>query len=187
MGESRKERQSRLRTHGRGVREAGSQADLFGAEGQLIERGGGGDEGRGPGRPAGAQNKTKRKLAQLMAARGYRDPAEQLALLAGLDRPDLHPLAHAALIAEALGEDVTRVASEMRQAAAAVMPYYHGKVTPDVAVTAAQMVVQLAPQGASSAERVAAPPPLPIVPTDAQRAEFEEKQGVSKSPEGGDE
>jgi len=71
-----------------------------------------------------------------MAARGYRDPAEQLAMIAGLDRPDLHPIGYAAPIAASLGEPVTAVAALMRQAAAELMPYWHARITPDALVPA---------------------------------------------------
>ena len=68
--------------------EDGSQLGMWGEDGEARPA-----ASRGPGRPAGSANKLKTKLREYMAGQGYRDPAVQLALLAGLDRPDLHPLA----------------------------------------------------------------------------------------------
>lgn len=166
------------------IAEQGEQLGLFGPEGAAIEPA---ERRAGPGRPAGSGNRLKSKLGQLMALRGYRDPAEQLAMLAGLDRPDLHPLALAAALAEELGEDVAAVMREMRQAAGELLPYWHAKVTPDVAVhqTAVQVVMPgaVVPQpGPEQARDVTpkpgriAPPPMPF--------EIQQKQEVSESPEG---
>lgn len=176
----------------RGARIAaeGEQLGLFGPEGAAIEPA---ERRAGPGRPAGSGNKLKSKLGQLMAARGYRDPAEQLAMLAGLDRPDLHPMALAALLAEQTGEDVAAVMREIRQAASELMPYWHAKVTPDVAVhqTAVQVVMpgaavpQQAAQGPDQARDVTpqpgriAPPPMPF--------QIQQNQWVSDTgPDGSD-
>jgi hypothetical protein len=110
----------------------GVQLGMFGPEGEVVAPAG----RAGPGRPPGAQNKLKARVRDYLAGKGYRDPAEQLALLAGLDRRDKHPLHVAAEIAAALGEDVMAVAREMRQAAEGLMPYWHPKLTPDVSVSA---------------------------------------------------
>lgn len=69
---------------------------------------------RKPGRPAGARNKVKTALRELLAARGYRDPASQLAHMAGLNStedPRLIALGLAEAILDAVspaGEDIAR-------------------------------------------------------------------------------
>ncbi|MDW3181760.1 hypothetical protein [Roseobacter sp.] len=153
----------------------GEQLDMWGDEGAVVPV-----ASRGPGRPAGATNKLKGKLRDYMAGQGYRDPAVQLAMMAGLDRPDLHPIAYAAQIAQALGEDTADVLKVMRQAASDVLPYYHAKLTPDVSVQAAQMNIMMAPQGAAgkASGREMRPPPMP-------GEEVEGNQEVSNSEEGG--
>ena len=167
MAKARTDPQVLNAERGERIATTGEQLGLFGPEGAPVPPA----ERRGAGRPAGAGNKLKSKLRDLMAARGYRDPAEQLAMLAGLDRPDLHPLAHAALLAAETGEDVAAVMREMRQAAGELMPYWHAKITPDVAVqgpvqvfVAGGQVVQPGPEQARDvtpqARRVA-PPPMP--------------------------
>lgn len=60
----------------------GDQLALFDEPSAVQDDDDAGD--RGPGRPPGARNKLKTGLAQLMAAQGYRDPASQLARMAGL-------------------------------------------------------------------------------------------------------
>lgn len=137
-------------------------------------------EARKPGRPAGSGNKLKAKLRDLMAARGYRDPAEQLAMLAGLDRPDLHPLGYAALIAAELGEPVTAVASLMRQAAAELMPYHHAKITPDAVVNAPAVNILMAGQGVAVgiAASVQGDPDA-FAPLDVRLGHIEQNQQVS--------
>ena len=112
----------------------GQQLGLFGADGEPVAVAAPEEVRRGPGRPVGASNKLKTKLREYLAHRGYRDPAEQLAMMAGLDQP-MHPMAYAAHIAQALGEDTMAVLREMRQAAGELMPYWHAKITPDVSVT----------------------------------------------------
>lgn len=87
-------------------------------------------------------------MREYFTARGYRDPAEQLAMIAGLDRPDLHPMAYAAQVAQELGEDVTAVLREMRQAAGELLPYWHAKLTPDVQVQAPVQILMAGPGGA---------------------------------------
>jgi len=142
----------------------GEQMGLFGPEGEAIPPV---ERRAGPGRPAGSGNKLKAKLREMMALRGYRDPAEQLAMLAGLDRPDLHPLAYAAQIAEQTGEDLAAVLREMRQAAGELMPYWHAKITPDVAVQAAVQVVMpgaVAPAAGPATARDVTPQPGRIAP-----------------------
>ncbi len=136
----------------------GEQLNMWGEDGATVPA-----AARGPGRPAGAPNKLKTKLRDYMAGQGYRDPAVQLAMMAGLDRPDLHPMAYAAQIAQELGEDMLDVVKVMRQAAADVLPYYHAKLTPDVSIQNAQMNITMAPPGAAAAPsaRVVGPPPMP--------------------------
>jgi hypothetical protein len=123
--------------------EGGEQLSMFGEGGATVPAA----ERSGPGRPPGAQNKLKVKLGQYLAQKGYRDPAEQLAMLAGLDRPDVHPLAYAAEIARLLGEDVMAVARERRQAADALMPYWHPKLTPDTVIKADRVGILMAGPG----------------------------------------
>lgn len=113
------------------IEQGSGQLGMFGAEGEVLP-----PSTRGPGRPPGAQNKLKSRLRDYLSAKGYRDPAEHLALLAGLDRRDKHPLHVAAEIAAALGEDTMAVVREMRQATEALLPYWHAKLTPDVQVNA---------------------------------------------------
>ncbi len=155
--------------------DGGEQLDMFGSGGSVVPAG----DRRGPGRPAGASNKLTSKVREFMAHQGYRDPAEQLAMMAGLDRPDLHPMAYAGQIAELLGEDMADVLKVMRQAAADVMPYWHAKLTPDVRVDAPVMNVLMAAPGASAEQvrRVVGPPPMP-------EAKGTQDQGVSQSDDG---
>lgn len=139
MGD-RPSREELAQLGGQRLLDEGHQLEMFGPEGEAVPV----DQRRGPGRPAGSGNKLKAKLKDYMVARGYRDPAEQLAMLAGLDRPDLHPMGYAAQIASALGEPVTAVAGLMRQAAAELLPYWHPKVSPDVAVQAPAVNILMA-------------------------------------------
>ncbi|GAB1361809.1 hypothetical protein MASR1M32_10450 [Rhodobacter sp.] len=137
----------------------------------------------GPGRPAGSGNRIKAKLRDYMAAQGYRDPAAQLAMLAGLDRPDLHPLGYAAQIAATLGEPVTEVAKLMRQAAADLMPYWHAKLTPDVSVQAPAVNIGLVIGDAAGGLRAApdgtvAPHLDPYAPLDVRLGIFEQDQSL---------
>lgn len=155
----------------------GGQLDMFGDDkGAAVPV----ERRAGPGRPAGSGNKLKGKLKDYMAAQGYRDPAAQLAMLAGLDRPDLHPLGYAAQIAAALGEPVTAVAGLMRQAAAELMPYWHAKITPDVAVQAPAVNILMASDGASVAiAGVPAQGGDDFAPLDVRIAQMLENQRVS--------
>lgn len=159
--------------------EAGAQSDMFGDEGQVIPAA----TRSGPGRPAGSPNKLKARISEYMAARGFRDPVDQLAMLAGLDRPDVHPLAYAAQIAEHLGADTFEVAKIMRQAAADVLPYYHAKVTPDVQVNLPVMQVSMAPPmvGQTDTTRRVGPPPMPKLQSDGAKDETQQNQQVSQS------
>lgn len=162
------------------LRQGGAQLALFGQDGAAVAP----EARKGPGRPAGAKNKLTQKLAQLMATRGYRDPAEQLAMLAGLDRPDLHPLALAGELAELVEADPLAVLAQMRQAAADLMPYWHGKVTPDQAQQPPTQIVAV-PVPTWAADRPAelrditpgarriAPPPLPH--------EIQQNQGLAEA------
>lgn len=162
--------------------DAGAQLSMFEQDGGAIRPD---DERRGPGRPKGAANKLKTKIKEYMLGMGYRDPMQQLAMLSGIDRPDLHPMAYAAMIAQELGCSVMEVQREMRQATAELMPYWHAKVTPDVNAGAGAQVniIQAAPgaqvaavqSGASSTSqgRRMGPPPMP--------GESEENQEVAGS------
>lgn len=155
----------------------GQQADMFGEDGAVVPV----ERRAGPGRPAGAGNKVKTKLREYMAGQGYRDPAVQLAMLAGLDRPDLHPLGYAAQIAEVLGVPVTDVAREMRQASDALMPYWHAKITPDVAVTAPAVNILMAGPGGAVALSVpgAADPFAPLDVRMAGAGQIQSNQQVA--------
>lgn len=141
------------------AQDVGAQAGLFGEDGEAMP-----PAVRAPGRPKGSPNKVNSKLRELMAHRGYRDPVEMLAKVAGLDRPDLHPVAYAAQVAEVLGEDTLDVLRVQAKAASDLLPYYHQKITPD------QTKVQIAAQinmdrgaGGKTIEGLAAyaPPPMP--------------------------
>lgn len=156
----------------------GGQLDMFGDRaGAAVPV----ETRRGPGRPAGASNKLRAKIRELMAARGYRDPAEQLAMLAGLDRPDLHPLGYAAQIAATLGEPVMAVAREMRQAAAELMPYWHAKITPDFAVQAPAVNILMAGDAAAVAVTGAHPADggAGFAPLDVRMGQIVQNQQVS--------
>lgn len=78
---------------------------------------------RGPGRPAGSVNRTTLQLQRLLLQRGYRDPAEYLAAIYTMDPVDLM---------RALGGpdhvDPTKVLAIQKQAAEALMPYFHQKM-----------------------------------------------------------
>lgn len=69
------------------AREVGDQLSLFGPPAPMPAPGEGeaGEGGKRIGRPPGARNKVKAQLRELMAAQGWRDPAQQLAYLAGLN------------------------------------------------------------------------------------------------------
>lgn len=125
----------------------GAQLGFFGEDGQPIAAE---DPRRGPGRPVGAPNRAKTKIKDYLAARGFRDPAEQLAMLAGLDQRDVHPIYHAAKLAEAIGVPVDVIMREMRQAADALMPYWHAKLTPDVQVNLPPVPILMQVQGGLS-------------------------------------
>lgn len=153
------------------AREVASQMDLFAsAPVQPAEE----PERRGPGRPKGARNRVKVGLAEMMAHRGYRAPAEVLAHLAGLHvRADplevaiaraqtLLVAAGAEPVGPALVETALRLLREQRQALDALAPYVHPKVSPDGAPAAPMQVQILAAAGASvMAGARLGPPPLP--------------------------
>lgn len=182
-------KEARAKAAGR-VLDAGEQLGLFAGDGQAVPV----ERRAGPGRPPGATNKIKAKLRDLMAVRGYRDPAEQLAMIAGLDRPDVHPMALAAAIAAELGEDMVAVVREMRLAAGELMPYWHPKLTPDVAVTAPAVNILMAGADGSVAVQVggAAAGADPFAPLDVRLdggagriGETVEHQQVSGAPDDG--
>lgn len=184
-----KDRRKIAADRGARLEEQGEQLGLFGEEGAPIAP----EARRGPGRPAGAPNKVRAKLREYLASQGYTDPAVQLARMAGLDRPDQHPLALAAAIAQQTGDDVLSVAREMRMAAAELLPYWHQKVSPDVTsntVVNVAMMPAAPAQGAQNGPdrardvtpqpRGIAPPPMP--------GQTVENQALSNAPrEGSDE
>jgi hypothetical protein len=145
------------------IEQGSGQLGMFGPEGEVLP-----PSSRGPGRPPGAQNKLKSRLKDYLAAKGYRDPAEHLALLAGLDRRDKHPLHVAAEIAAALGEDVMAVAREMRQATEALMPYWHAKLTPDVQVNAPSVSILMQGMDGSVGISLGAGGDDPFAPLDVR-------------------
>jgi hypothetical protein len=157
---------------GERLADKGQQLGLFGADGAPVPV----EERRGAGRPPGAPNKLKAKLREYLAHKGYRDPAEQLAMLAGLDQ-QMHPLAYAAHIAQVLGEDVMAVAREMRQAAGELMPYWHAKITPDVSVQAP--AVNILMQGASGAVGMAIEGTDPFAPLNVRLGQMQQNQQVA--------
>lgn len=118
--------QGRSVAHTPAPADAGAQADLLGFEQELSLF-----EGdtirppkRRPGRPPGSVNRTTLQLQRLLMAKGYRDPAEFLASLYTMDTREL---------AELLGEtgekgDPAKVLAIQKQAAEALMPYFHQKM-----------------------------------------------------------
>lgn len=76
-----------------------------------------------PGRPRGSRNRVKTDLAKLLAAHGYRDPASQLAHMAGLNSVE-DPRLQAIAFAEALlqlaedgdGDDLDRAERMVEEA-----------------------------------------------------------------------
>jgi hypothetical protein len=177
---TRDEIEARNRKAGAALLDQGEQLGLFGEGGAPI-----GQDKRGPGRPVGAQNKLKSKLREYMAARGYRDPAEQLAMIAGLDQP-LHPMAYAAQVAESIGEPVLAVAQQVRQAAEALLPYWHPKITPDAPQVGSQVNILM--QGMDGrAALVVDGVADPFAPLDVRAAKVLQNQQVADDePEGSD-
>lgn len=128
------------------------------------------------GRPVGAKNKAKAGLAELLDAHGMRDPGLRLAAMAGLDQPGdvyLVAIARMQVIEAAVGtlkadkraDLVLRIVAEMRLAADALLPYRHGRITPEVGEQAVQTIIQIAaPGSAPGAVTVTGrmgPPPMP--------------------------
>lgn len=130
-----------------------------------------------PGPRKRGPNKAKAGLAELLDAHGMRDPGLRLAVMAGLDTP-VDPLmlaigraeviqasAGGKLGVKAFGDLVVRLMAEARHAAEALLPYRHGKITPDVADNRVQTIIQIAGPGSApgvvaGAGRVG-PPPMP--------------------------
>lgn len=173
--------------HGQRLMVEGAQLGMFEADGSVIPA----EKRSGPGRPPGATNKLKSRLRDYLAAQGYRDPAEHLALLAGLDRRDKHPLHVAAEIAAIIGEDTMSVAREMRQAAEALLPYWHAKLTPDVSITTPAANILMVGTGGMVAMSVPGTDD-PFAPLDVRLAmldQGEQNQGLSDvidaDPDGG--
>lgn len=73
---------------------------------------------RRAGRPPGSVNRSTMQLKKLLAARGYRDPAEFLAAILSMDLKDLTAL---------LGGDPAEAIKAQVKAAAELMPYFHQK------------------------------------------------------------
>ncbi|MEO1606744.1 MAG: hypothetical protein AAFU34_15610 [Pseudomonadota bacterium] len=135
---------------------------------------------RGRGRPPGSRNRINAKLRELLTVKGYADPAERLAQIAGLDRPDLHPVAYATMIAESIGESTGDVLKVQRQALADLLPYFHKKLAPDVAIQQSNaMFVTMGGAGApgsSDADAQKRPP--------EGRRKTQENQDVSENSNG---
>ncbi|MES2667446.1 MAG: hypothetical protein V4712_15210 [Pseudomonadota bacterium] len=164
------------------LEQGSGQLGMFGPEGEVIDPA----KRAGPGRPVGAGNKLKSRLKDYLTAKGYRDPAEHLALLAGLDRRDKHPLHVAAEIAAVLGEDVMAVAREMRQATEALLPYWHAKLTPDVSVTTPAVNILMQGAGGMVGIDLGDAGDDPFAPLDVRIGligDIEQNQGVSDGPE----
>ena len=138
-------REDLARRGGRRLDEDGAQLGFFEEDGTPVASTA---PVRGPGRPQGAGNRAKSRIRDYLAAKGYRDPAEQLALLAGLDQREVHPIYHAAKLAQAIGVPVDVVLREMRQAADALLPYWHAKLTPDVLVNLPPVPILMQVNGA---------------------------------------
>ena len=156
----------------------GGQLGFFGDDGAPIAPA----TRQGPGRPSGATNKLKSKLKDYLAGKGYRDPAEHLAMLAGLDQRELHPMAYAAQVAQLLGEPTMAVAREMRAAAEALLPYWHAKLTPDISVNAPSVNILMQGMGGVVAMDTGAAGSDPFAPLDVRaglNVEIVEDQGVS--------
>lgn len=84
----------------------------------------------GPGRPRGALNRKSRDLAKYLAARGYSDPAEALAVvysLEGAGDPVERLAAKVKRLASELGIKREAALSAVMQAARDAMPYHHAK------------------------------------------------------------
>ena len=159
---SRAEIEAANRKAGQRLLAEGEQLGLFEADGKPVAV----ERRAGPGRPAGSGNKVKGKLRDWLAHRGHRDPAEQLAMIAGLDQA-MHPMAYAAEVAAALGEPVMVVVREMRQAAAELMPYWHARITPDVVQQGAQVNILMQGSDGAVAMRIEGGSD-PFAPLDAR-------------------
>lgn len=158
------------------ARESGASLDLFGQPDPGAPVQDGSAKGK-TGRPPGAKNKASTALRDLLAARGYADPASRLAHMAGLntrDDPRLVAVGFAEAILEAAGATkeqrrkrmpdlVVQLLREMRQAQDALMPYVFGKITPDLRAEAQNMVVQIMATnaGAQAGAPGFGPPPMP--------------------------
>lgn len=155
------------------------------------------EEPRGPGRPKGSKNRVDTKLREMLAARGWKMPEDQLAAMAGLtDRTD--PLLLAiertefllswAWDSKAGGPSASerldtfhRVYTAMQRSTEAIAPYGLAKASPDVNVTQAVQINMPAPMpeatqtGHQPAQAVSdfAPPPMPH--------EMQQNQEVSKT------
>lgn len=87
---------------------------------------------RGPGRPPGAEARSKKQLREHLAALGYRDPAMVLAETMSMSETELQRVVNrhddGTLVPEA--ERISRFEAKAMKlkAAAELMPYLHGKM-----------------------------------------------------------
>lgn len=110
------------------------EADLFAAELEPFEDGTIRPPKRRVGRPPGSPNRTTLQLQRLLLARGYRDPAEFLAaIVTGDPRQLVADMADKAISLVTFPE-VLEVMKLQRQAAEALMPYFHQKMPTAVEV-----------------------------------------------------
>lgn len=170
---------------GKRLEDQGAQLGFFGGDGAPIAPA----LRQGPGRPSGAQNRLKTKVREYLAGKGYRDPAEQLAMLAGLDQRELHPMAYAAQVAQLLGEPTMAVAREMRAAAEALLPYWHAKLTPDVSVNAPSVNILMQGVGGvvtMDAGQAGSDPFAPLDVREGLNVESVEYQQLSEADIAGD-
>lgn len=160
-------------------------------------------EKRGAGRPKGAKNKSSSQLKAMLAAKGFRQPEDVLALMAGLDsRLPPHILAmqrteevlawaggqHPGDFQASVGQRLavfTDLYKDMGRRAEAVLPFGLGKVTPDVNVSNTNVTTILMPGGGGGSApvvieggrgRAMAPPPMP--------KEIEQNQQVRETERG---
>ncbi len=168
------------------ARELGEQLTFLpsddGEGGELVP------EKRGAGRPKGAKNKSSSQLKAMLAAKGFRQPEDVLALMAGLDsRLPPHILAmqraeevlawaggqHPGDFQASVGQRLavfTDLYKDMGRRAEAVLPFGLGKVTPDVNVNTSQITQIVMPGGSDGPAptviegrkgRAMSPPPMP--------------------------
>lgn len=157
------------------ARADGEQLGLFGEPDQSDRDEA---EARKPGRPKGARNKAKIGLAEYMAAKGWRAPAQQLAFLAGLNSQGLDAFELCYRRTEWIARQFEieggstkamlflTLLKEMRLAADALTPYTAERLAPAQPAPPANQRPVIGIQlgvGASGAEpqRRIGPPPMP--------------------------